>query len=422
VSHSEITKHITELLSIWRYPVGSGFVRSVHYLFGNDLTMHEINSDEHLYGWPIMKSFRTNTVLFRNLTTNKILLEVDEDTFHSVQGGDSIDIEGNLNELKNVIFYDRDCPRSVPYVSSFYANRPGLCISYEMFQGLNSGHKYHININNTLDSDEPLRFFHKFIPGNTAKTMLITSYMCHPAMVNNELSGPIMLKMLMSFIAEQKRHYSYLFVINPETIGSIAVKSWIENDLGGLDVVGGIVLTCLGKGEPKLKSSLKNSIITHHASKLNWIIEDFSPNSGSDERQYNSPVNNLPVSTIFSLKFGEYPEYHTSEDNLSNCFSEKDFFKTESKIKELINNIESDVIYSSRASKCEPYLNNTGLYREMNDPKSRYTNLNIDLIRNVLSSLDGLTSESMILERISSDKNEIISTLKILKDKGLIYA
>lgn len=422
MSRINIKSTIESLLSIWRYPVGSGIVESVKYLFGDQLITQEVLDDKRLYGWPIMKAFSTNKVLLRNLTTEETILDIRGNTFHSVQGGDSINFRGTLREIDSLLFYDTDCPAAIPYVTSFYANRPGMCISYEMYSKLNRDHEYHMLVDNNLNKGVPLRFFHRRIQGRTDKTILISSYMCHPAMVNNELTGPIMLKLLMSYISCASRHYSYLFVINPETIGSIAVKSWIENELSGINIVGGLVLTCLGKGELKLKSSIRSSIITHHASKLDWNIENFSPNSGSDERQYNSPINNIPVSSAFSLKYGEYREYHTSEDNLTNCFDEKDFLLSELKLQKLIDCIESDIIYSSSTSKCEPYLNDSGLYREINDPMSRFDNINTDMIRDIFSNLDGLTSESMIRERLSLDKRVLSNTLELLKSKGLIHA
>ena len=143
-------------------------------------------------------------------------------------------------------------------------------------------------------------------------------------MANNELSGPLALIGLYDKIKKWKnRYYTYKFLINPETIGSICYISNHSKELKK-NLVGGLVLTCLGG--PKKSLSYKktrdgNSILDKLFERLsknkNIKIRNYNANGGSDERQFNSPEPNLPVGQIARTVYKEYDEYHSSGDTKS---------------------------------------------------------------------------------------------------------
>ena len=115
-------------------------------------------------------------------------------------------------------------PTAIPYVTSYYAPRWGFCLAQEERDKLKDG-----SIELFIKSNHYhgcLNYAEYFLKGETDEEILISTYICHPSMANNELSGPVVTTALANLIRElPSRKYNYRFVFVPETIGAITFIS-----------------------------------------------------------------------------------------------------------------------------------------------------------------------------------------------------
>ena len=234
-------------------------------------------------------------------------------------------------------------------------------------------------------------------------------------MANNELSGPVVTTFLAKYILEnQQPYYTYRFVFIPETIGSIVYLSKHYQELSK-KVKAGYVITCIGdtgkfsylktKSEGQLVDRVTIHALKHSVN--DFTIYDFL-SRGSDERQYNSPGIDLPIGSLMRTKYGEYPEYHTSGDNLSlitpNSLSESlEMYKLLMKVFEQNQKYRMTVL-------CEPQLGKRGLYPSISTKKTKEQV--IDMM-NIIAYCDGEKDLLWIAEKIDKP----ISSLSIIVDK-----
>lgn len=292
------------------------------------------------------------------------------------------------------------------------------------------------------------------LPGKEEKEILLTSYLCHPSMANNELSGPLVLAMLYQRISRWKsRKFTYRFVINPETIGSISYLSRHGEELEKT-LYAGLVLTCLG-GTEKLRyqtSRSGGSPIDNLVAKINdenrqaFRIRSFDPTDGSDERQYCSPGFDLPIGQMARKVYGEYKEYHTSLDTkelmgieniIESCdeieklllrLEQEDEVKLESK--DLHNKERSlgMIFYKNLYPYGEVKLGDYGLYPTINvggkgkDETQDLINEPwfIKSVMMILSYSDGKTSLEYCAKRLDMDIEKLEKVAEILVEKGLL--
>ena len=276
----------------------------------------------------------------------------------------------------------------------------------------------------------------KTVKDNSLKkdTILITSYLCHPSMANNELSGPLIQILIYLRLKKlKKRKFNYLFVVNPETIGSI---SFIHKNLKFLKekLLSGLVLTCLGGPEKKLSykfsregNSLFDKYFNKQAKNKKIKTRTFDT-GGSDERQYCSSECNLPVGQLARTVYGKNKEYHTSADN-KKFVRLKKFKKTANEILNYIKDNEKQIFLRRRQPYCEIQLGKRDLYPNTNSPntwKDSSDNIlnskdQLNIITTILSAADGLTA----LSNVNFDKKYTYKDIKRvyakLKKKGLLY-
>jgi aminopeptidase-like protein len=216
-----------------------------------------------------------------------------------------------------------DRPDAIPYVTSYYQPRWGFCLSHRQRMALPEG-EYQVVVDTEHLANGSMTLSEAVLPGSSASEVLLSTYTCHPSMANNELSGPVVSAYLYRRLAAvPNRRLTYRFVYLAETIGSIAYLSRIGEHLRK-HLVAGYVLSCIGdRGAFTYKASRRGDTLADRAARQ--VIEryseapkwrDFSP-FGSDERQYCSPGFDLPVGAIARSIYGEFAEYHTSDDNLS---------------------------------------------------------------------------------------------------------
>ena len=206
------------------------------------------------------------------------------------------------------------------------------------------------------------------LKGNSKKEILISTYICHPSMANNELSGPIVSMSLINYFQRIKKlNNTIRFLFIPETIGSIAYISLNFENLKK-SVIGGYNLSCIGDDRQhscmftKYGNAPSDESIIAAYKKLKikkYKVYSFLKR-GSDERQFNSPGVDLKISSIFRTKYGEYPEYHTSLDNF-NLVTLKGILGGYKVAKEAIKILQQKIIPRNKII-CEPHMGKRGLY------------------------------------------------------------
>jgi aminopeptidase-like protein len=330
-----------------------------------DFEITEVPTGTIALDWTVPKEWNVNKAYITTPSGEKIA-DFHVNNLHLM--GYSIPFEGDLSyeELSSHIMTRPDFPDVIPYVTSYYVERWGFCMSHNDFLILPKEGVYKVVVDTTLKNGS-MTVGEAVIKGSSDKEILFTSYSCHPSMANNEVSGMLALSFLYQLIKKKKNlKYTYRFYLAPETIGAIYYLSkkgfhFKEN------LIGGVVLTCCGdKGPITLKKSRSDSYFN---SIFNSILQfkqkefkerDFFP-MGSDERQYCSPGFDLPVVCLTRTMYGEYKEYHTSKDDKSLI----DFQSLEDYIlilNEVVDSIELDGKYINQNPYGEPQLGKRGLY------------------------------------------------------------
>jgi aminopeptidase-like protein len=270
-----------------------------------------------------------------------------------------------LSELRAHLFTAPAYPASVPYRTSYYEEHWGFCLSERQLSQFDDQLEYEVLIDSSLKEGH-LTYGEHFLPGQEEKEVLVSCHICHPSLANDNLSGVAVAVALAQQLAGMSRRYSYRFLFIPGTIGSI---TWLARNEEALSrIQHGLVLTCVGdashltykrsrRGNAEIDRAFVN--VLKHSGEPHRVI-DFFP-YGYDERQYCSPGVNLPVGCLMRARHGEFPEYHTSADNL-------DFVRSEAladsltKSLAVIEVLETNRVYLNKKPKGEPQLGKRGLY------------------------------------------------------------
>ncbi len=325
----------------------------------------------------------------------------------------------SFEELFPHLYYREDLPNAIPYITSYYKKYWGFCLEYNIFKKLNRSQKFKCFIDSNHKKGN-LELIEAIIKSKNKfnKDIFFSSYLCHPSMANNELSGPVVMNEIIKYTKQLKnRKYNYRFVLLPETIGSIAYLSKKAKDLKKR-VICGFNLSCCGDdfkfthiqspfGNNLADIALKAALI----GKKNVITKSFLER-GSDERQYCSPRIKLPICGFSRSKYGEYKEYHTSLDNLS-FISQEGLNGSFKVIKSIIDALEFGM-YPKTLSFGEPQLGKRGLYSNLSNDISGQQRDTVGIRMDILAYCDGNTSifEISIITKVPLDL--VVEELKLL--------
>ena len=427
-----LDKLFDELWPICRSVAGPGFDKSLNILKKHiPFKIIKIKSGKKVYDWKTPKEWElVSAELFTE--KGKLILSTKESNLHVLNFSDPYSGLVSYEELSKHLYSNKELPDAVPYVTSYYKNNWGLCISHNKRKKLNKKIKYKVKIK-TIKKNGFLKYGSHFLKGKSKETIIITSYLCHPSMANNELSGPLAMVALYKKILNLKvRHFNYHFLIWPETIGAISfLANTKKNEIN--NIFAGLVLSCLGgpKKNITFKHSRKNWLKeeTYIDNLVNFFVKKepkkflhrkFSPLWGSDERQLCSPKINLPVVQVSKTFYGEYKEYHTSFDNkkfmginsLANSIDDIFLFI---KFMELNRNYLKPVIKGG-----EPMLSKRGLYPNVNTVIKNIEIKNFDNLFKIISLIDGKKNILEILNFLNISIEEFVNTVDLLYQKRLI--
>lgn len=362
---------IRRLFPINRSITGKGFRKSLSIIkeYMPDLEIKEISSGEKCFDWTVPMEWDIEEAFIEDLETGKRIVDFKNHNLHVVGYSKPIDIVLDYQELVKHLHYREDLPEAIPYATSYYKDYWGFCIRYSEFLKLDKGKKYRAVIKSEFTKGV-LNYGEAFVKGATEKEIIFSTYLCHPSMANNELSGPALAVYLYNYIKKkQNLKYGYRFVFVPETIGSIC---YISKNLENLkkNVVAGFVLTCCGDEgvfsyvPSRYGNTLADKVVLNL---LRFEVGDFKKYSfldrGSDERQYCAPGVDLPVCSVMKSKYGEYKEYHTSLDDL-NFVTPKGLEESYNFYVKVIEVLENNAFCVSKIL-CEPHMSSRGLYHTL---------------------------------------------------------
>lgn len=386
------------------------------------LELHEIPTGTKVLDWQIPKEWNIEEAYIANEAGQK-LIDFKDNNLHVVNYSIPVDKVVSFEELKTNLYYKEDLPDAIPYVTSYYKEKWGFCISYNQLKLFDQTAKYRVVIKSSL-TDGSLTYGDLLLKGESEKEILFTSYLCHPSMANNELSGPLTLAFLYDKIKNLKnRHYSYRFVLAPETIGAITYL----NEQGKYlkeNLLAGYIFTCCGdRGgmsykESRIGNSMADIWFKRTANQLSEKIKwyDFDP-VGSDERQYCSPGFNLPVGAIMRTKYHEFKEYHTSLDNkefidFRSLANNVDFCSR------LVEEIEKTPIYQRTDPYGEPNLGKRKLYDDLSN-KQQIPYL-LTMRMRLLNFCDGNMDIQSFIEKYGYSLNDVEIEIEKLYKAELI--
>ena len=358
---------IKKLFPLCRSITGKDLVKTLHIIKDYiPLELHKIPSGTEVFDWVIPDEWNIVDAYVKD-SKGKRIIDFKKSNLHLVSY--SIPFEGTLGLkiLKEHLHTLPNQPDLIPYVTSYYKKDWGFCLSHNDYLELKDD-LYSVKIDSTLEPGH-LTYGELILPGESDEEVLFSTYICHPSMANNELSGPVLATFLANELSKRQLYYTYRFVFVPETIGSIAYLSMKFETLKQ-KVVAGYVLTCVGDPGSfsylctRKENTLSDRVALHV---LNNSAEEYKVYSfldrGSDERQYNAPGIDLPIGSLMRTKYGSYPEYHTSGDNLDFVTSEALQGSLDMYLR-CINVLENNRTYKTKILG-EPQLGKRGLYSNL---------------------------------------------------------
>jgi aminopeptidase-like protein len=361
---NQMHQFISDLFPICRSITGNGVRQTLDMVKKFiPLEISEIPSGTKVFDWEVPKEWNISDAYIKDSSGHKIV-DFTKSNLHVLNYSIPIHKHVSLQELKEHLFTLPDHPGWIPYRTSYFKEDWGFCMAHKQFQKLKDD-LYEVHIDASLKAGH-LTFGECYIQGETSDEVLISTHICHPSLANDNLSGISLATFLAKELRRKKLRYSYRFLFVPGTIGAI---TWLSiNEFKTKHIKHGLVAVLLGNNGHFIykKSRLGNAVIDQVVETIlkdkgdDHEIISFSP-YGYDERQFCSPGFNLPVGSLTRARHDQYPEYHTSADNL-------EYVKAESLegslrlYQDIINMLEANHRYINTNPKCEPQLGKRGLY------------------------------------------------------------
>ena len=412
---------IMDLMPICRSLTGLGVEKTLNYIKNllPDLDIKQVPSGTKVFDWTIPDEWNISGGYISNVDGIR-LVDFEDSNLHIMGYSEPVNMVITREELESHLFYLQDQPTAIPYVTSYYKINWGFCLQYEKYLQLGDG-PFKVVIDSSL-SPGSLTYADLVIPGSSKEEVLFSTYVCHPSMANNELSGPVLAIALAKWLAARENlRYTYRFVFAPETIGAI---TYLTEHLEHLKehVIAGWVLTCVGDDrkfsylESRYADTLSDRVSRTILTETVTQFQKFTfLERGSDERQWCSPGVDLPMCSIMRSKYGTYAEYHTSLDNLD-FVSARGLQGSFEVFTKCIGLLERN-FYWKAVLPGEPQLGKRGLYENTSIKGSAEATRSM---MNVLAYCDG-SNDTIDLARITGlDTERVLDLLALLSSVRVI--
>ena len=409
-----------ELYPICRSITGEGVRETLRIIQKRiPLEMQEIPSGTKVFDWTVPLEWNVSDAYVMN-RAGKRVIDFQSHNLHLMSYSVPVRKKMSLEELRPHLFSLPAHPEWIPYRTSYYKENWGFCMRHVDFEQLSDG-EYDVVIDSTLQAGS-LTYGELYLPGEVPDEVLVSCHVCHPSLCNDNLSGITVTVKLAETMAARSRRYSYRFLFIPGTIGSI---TWLaQNEQMVSRIRHGLVVTGVGDaGSVTYKKSRQGNAeidramahVLRHSKETHSII-DFFP-YGYDERQYCSPAFDLPVGCFMRTPHGQYPEYHSSADNLDLIRSES-LFRSYAYCLQVFELLERNRAYVNQSPKCEPQLGRRGLYRAVAGQQENQSR-ELALLW-VLNMSDGQHALLDIADRADLPFGQIQSAAEALIEAGLL--
>jgi aminopeptidase-like protein len=416
---SRMLSFVEELFPICRSITGDGIRETLRRIGERiPLELHEVSSGTPVFDWTVPKEWNIREAYIEDPGGRRVV-DFRDHNLHVVGYSVPVDARMPLSELREHIHTLPDRPGLIPYRTSYYNESWGFCMAHEQFEQLPDG-EYVVRIDSSLETGS-LTYGELVLAGDSEAEVLISCHCCHPSLANDNLSGIALATQLAQHLSGVQRRHTYRFLFVPGTIGAI---SWLAlNEQRVNNIQHGLVVTCVGDaGQPTYKRSRRSSAmidraaahVLQHSGQPHRIV-DFSP-YGYDERQYCSPGFDLAVGSLSRTPHGEYPEYHTSGDDLdfvrASCLAD-----SLSLYLQVLDILENDGEFRNLSPKGEPQLGRRGLY-----PSVGAQGVGSELMARlwVLNLSDGRHSLLDVAERSGLPFREVKEAARVLSESGLL--
>jgi aminopeptidase-like protein len=416
----EMYRFVTDLFPICRSITGKGVRETLALIQKHTpLDIHEIPSGTRVFDWIVPKEWNIREAWIKDPAGKKVF-DFQNSNLHVLNYSTPVHARLSLKDLKEHLYSLPEHPDWIPYRTSYYNENWGICLPHNQLLGLSEG-EYEVFIDSSLE-DGHLTYGEYYLRGETDAEVLLSAHVCHPSLANDNLSGVAVATFLAKELGKLSLKYSYRFLFIPGTIGSITWLSLNESQISRIKH--GLVFTCLGDpGNYTYKKSRRGDAEIDRAvtevlknSGEAFEIREFSP-YGYDERQFCSPGFNLPVGCFTRTPHAQYPEYHTSADNLDLVRPEY-LVDSFSKCLAIFQVLENNRVYLNQNPKCEPQLGKRGIYSQIGgqiDAKAK----ELALLW-VLNLSDGKNSLLDIAERSNLNFFTVSNAAQTLLKTGLL--
>jgi len=424
VTGSLIYKFIESLFKLPRSLTGNGVRETLSKIKNehiSNLSIYEIPTGEEIEDWIIPNEWNIYSGYIKNQKGN-IIIDFLQNNLHVLGYSHPVDKKVSLKELNDHLYSLPESPNAIPYVTSYYRNTWGFCLTDNVRKNLKD-ENYYVYIDSSLNNGS-LTYADLIIPGRQKEEIFFSTYICHPSIANNELSGPGLATYIAKWLNNRSNRFTYRFVFAPETIGAI---TYISKNLKDLKKVhAAFNLTCVGDNNSlsflpsRMGNTIADKVARHVLKNQNDEFQEYSfiKDRGSDERQYCSPGIDLPMVSIMRSKYGEYPEYHTSLDNMD--FISPDGLDLSYQMHlECIQILESNYFYKSSILG-EPFLSKRGINYTIIGGKESNKSKSSQLILDIMICCDGSNDIIDIANLLDMYAFNLIPTFHSLEKDGLI--
>ena len=411
---------VAKLFPISRSLTGNGVRETLGEIHNHlpMLTVHEIPSGTQAFDWVVPDEWNISAARLTG-PDGQVFADFDDHNLHVVGYSEPVDRVLPLEQLQEHLHSLPEMPDAIPYVTTYYHRNWGFCLPFRVMSSLPPG-DYHARINSVLAPGH-MTYGEILLPGESTQEVLLSTYICHPSMANNELSGPAVTTWLVKWLTERRRRLTYRIVFVPETIGSIV---YLSRNIEAMsrNVVAGFNISCVGDDRcySFLPSRNGNTLSDRVAQN---VLDRIDPNykrysyldRGSDERQYCAPGVDLPVCSLMRSKYGCYPEYHCSADDLS-LVTATGLEGAYSALKSCLEILEANRVWQATVL-CEPQLGKRGLYPTTS---TRESAASIKTMMDFLAYVDGEHDLLSISESIGAAPLECATIAQQLAQHGLL--
>jgi len=419
---------INELWYLKRDIVSDDFDRALARLAEEvPMSILEYPSGKRCWTWIIPEKWTCHAAYLETLD-GQHLIDYADHPLHVVSY--SLPFEGivDRDELLQHLHVHPRLPQAIPFVFKYYDRDWGLCASQELRDSLKND-RYRVTIHTSFEPGK-LKIGEIVIPGQSEEAVMLVNHLCHPAMVNDDLTGVVVgLEVARTLLERSSRgkkpYYTYRFLILPETIGSVVYLSQHEDLIHKM--VAGLFLEMLGNDSPHaLQGSFQPDSQIDRC--LMSALQGLDPHGytapyrtviANDERQFNAPGVRVPMLSLSRVEPAgsptrPYREYHSSLDTPAVVTQER-LETSRQLVLDLIDAWENNQYIVNRF-KGEVFCSGYGIwidYRINPDGHRR--------LFEIMERCDGAHTVADIATELSISFQSVWEVVALLKSKELVW-